>query len=167
MASSTSWAGSICSVPATGSKRPSFISTSTSSSASTLPSLPTKRWVLTENTRSPPSSCALEVRSISGQVGHGVDSARVCGGSGMISSCVTDAAPWRCAVPRQSAPVSPPPMMTTCLPSAVMGQVSRSPSCTRLAGTRYSIARWMPSSSRPGAGRSRPSVEPPASTTAS
>ncbi len=27
-------------------------------------------------------------------------------------------APWRCTVPRQSAPVSPPPMITTCLPSA-------------------------------------------------
>ena len=37
----------------------------------------------------------------------------------MISSCVIDAAPWRVDVPRQSAPVSPPPMITTCLPSAV------------------------------------------------
>ena len=43
------------------------------------------------------------------------------GGCGMISSWVTDAAPCRCAVPRQSAPVSPPPMMTTCLPAAVIG----------------------------------------------
>ena len=37
-------------------------------------------------------------------------------GRGRISSWVTDAAPCRCAVPRQSAPVSPPPMITTCLP---------------------------------------------------
>ena len=44
----------------------------------------------------------------------------------MISSWVTDAAPWRCAVPRQSAPVSPPPMITTCLPAAMIGE-SRSP----------------------------------------
>ena len=85
----------------------------------------------------------------------------------MISSWVTEAAPWRSAVPRQSAPVSPPPMMTTCLPSALIGGRCRSPSCTRLAGTRYSIARWMPARSRPGAGRSRPRVDPPASSTAS
>ena len=51
----------------------------------------------------------------------------------MISSWVTDAAPCRCAVPRQSAPVSPPPRMTTCLPAAVIGVSSRSPCCTRLA----------------------------------
>ena len=37
----------------------------------------------------------------------------------MISSWVTEAAPCRCAVPRQSAPVSPPPMITTCLPCGV------------------------------------------------
>ena len=30
------------------------------------------------------------------------------------------AAPWRIDVPRQSAPVSPPPMITTCLPVAVI-----------------------------------------------
>ena len=34
----------------------------------------------------------------------------------MISNWWIDAAPWRIAVPRQSAPVSPPPMITTCLP---------------------------------------------------
>ena len=49
-------------------------------------------------------------------------SVRFSGGVGMISSWVTDAAPCRCAVPRQSAPVSPPPMITTCLPSAVIGR---------------------------------------------
>ena len=38
----------------------------------------------------------------------------------MISSWVIDFAPCRIAVPRQSAPVSPPPMMTTCLPAAVI-----------------------------------------------
>ena len=37
-------------------------------------------------------------------------------GCGMISRLVTEAAPWRCDVPMQSAPVSPPPMTTTCLP---------------------------------------------------
>ena len=46
--------------------------------------------------------------------GQGLAVARSSGGHGMISSCVIEAAPWRCAVPRQSAPVSPPPMMTTC-----------------------------------------------------
>ena len=53
-----------------------------------------------------------------GHSGHGLSAARSTGGAGSSSSCVTDAAPWRCAVPRQSAPVSPPPMMTTCLPAA-------------------------------------------------
>ena len=62
-----------------------------------------------------------EVRRISGQVGQGLSAAGSAGGSGMISSWCTDAAPWRCAVPRQSAPVSPPPMMTTCLPLASIG----------------------------------------------
>ena len=34
----------------------------------------------------------------------------------MISSWVTESAPWRLAVPMQSEPVSPPPITTTCLP---------------------------------------------------
>jgi glutamate synthase (NADPH/NADH) small chain len=41
-----------------------------------------------------------------------------------------EAAPWRWAVPRQSAPVSPPPMITTCLPCAVIVGSARSPCCT-------------------------------------
>ena len=41
-----------------------------------------------------------------------------------MSSWTTEAAPWRSAVPRQSAPVSPPPTMTTCLPSAVEGRAA-------------------------------------------
>ena len=90
-------------------------------------------------------------------------------GRGRISSCVTERAPWRWAVPRQSAPVSPPPMMTTSLPAAVIGTSStaRSPSWALFDQGRYSIAWWMPPSSRPGTGRSRPAVAPPASTTAS
>jgi hypothetical protein len=36
----------------------------------------------------------------------------------MISSWVTEAAPWRFEVPTQSEPVSPPPITTTCLPLA-------------------------------------------------
>ena len=39
----------------------------------------------------------------------------------MISSCVTETAPWRKAVPMQSEPVSPPPITTTYLPSARIG----------------------------------------------
>ncbi len=85
----------------------------------------------------------------------------------MISSCVTDAAPWRCDVPRQSAPVSPPPMMITCLPAAVIGGSVMSPCCTRFAHGRNSIAWWIPSSSRPGTGRSRHAVAPQARTMAS
>jgi hypothetical protein len=36
----------------------------------------------------------------------------------MISSWVTESAPWRFEVPMQSEPVSPPPITTTCLPLA-------------------------------------------------
>ena len=61
-------------------------------------------------------------------------------GRGRISSWVTDAAPCRCDVPRQSAPVSPPPMITTCLPLTSMSARSMSPSQTRLASGRNSIA---------------------------
>ena len=46
------------------------------------------------------------------------------GGRCMISSWVTDSAPWRTEVPMQSDPVSPPPMTTTCLPPARMGRLS-------------------------------------------
>ena len=42
-----------------------------------------------------------------------------------------------------------------------------SPCCTRLPHGRYSIAWYMPVNSRPGTGRSRHAVAPPASTTAS
>src|SRR5438552_359481 len=52
-------------------------------------------------------------------VGHGLVGARESGGRGRISNWWIDAAPWRCAVPRQSAPVSPPPMITTRLPDVV------------------------------------------------
>lgn len=71
MASSTRSAGISRSVPSTFWKRPSTISTSCTSSARTLPAVPSalsprKRSVLTEYSRSPPSSCALETRRISG-----------------------------------------------------------------------------------------------------
>ena len=49
--------------------------------------------MFTENTRSPPSSWADEVRYIIGQVGHGFASGRVSGGRGMISNWWIDAAP--------------------------------------------------------------------------
>ena len=85
----------------------------------------------------------------------------------MISNWVIDFAPCRMAVPRQSAPVSPPPMITTSLPCGrdlVLHGLARA---TRLACGRNSIAWWMPLNSRPGTGSSRPMVDPVASTTAS
>ena len=85
----------------------------------------------------------------------------------MISSWVTDRAPWRSDVPRQSAPVSPPPMMTTSRPVAVTWFSTLSPAATRLAGGKNSIACMIPSSSRPGTGRSRAAVAPTERTTAS
>ena len=59
------------------------------------------------------------------------------GGCGNISSWVTEAAPWRLAVPMQSEPVSPPPMTTTCLPIARIGSpCSGRPATRRFCWTR-------------------------------
>ncbi len=80
---------------------------------------------------------------------------------------VTLSAPWRCAVPMQSAPVSPPPMTTTCLPSAEIWFGTESPAVAWFDSTRYSIAKWTPARSRPGMASSRGSVAPVAITTAS
>ena len=97
----------------------------------------------------------------------------------MISSWVTDRAPCRCAVPRQSAPVSPPPMMTTCLPRALIGGSGTGPgdvgpppdtsdaATARLDWGRYSMAWCTPASDAPGTGSPRATVAPPHSTTAS
>ena len=85
-----------------------------------------KRVVTTEKSCSPrptplASSIAYERRNFAGHSGHGVrSSGRVGGGSGSSSSCVTDSAPSRIELPTQSAPVSPPPITTTCLPAAVI-----------------------------------------------
>src|SRR5262249_4904004 len=84
---------------------------------------------------------------------HGWAGGRCSGGLGMISSWVTDAAPWRSTVPRQSAPVSPPPMITTCRPHAEIAG-SPAPSVTaRFDSGKYSIAWWMPARPAPGTGR--------------
>ena len=61
------------------------------------------------------------------KVGHGWLAGRSLGSCGMICSTVTSLAPWRMDVPRQSDPVSPPPMITTCLPSAVMSLTGLTP----------------------------------------
>jgi hypothetical protein len=88
-------------------------------SSFTLPcSSPVNLAVLSAQSRLPPSSCALSVRSCSGHSGQGVLGARSSGGMGMISNWWMDFACCRWQVPRQSAPVSPPPMITTRLPVA-------------------------------------------------
>ena len=75
--------------------------------------------------RSPPSFSAYDVRSFTGQSGHGVSSSERCGGGSPSSSiCVTDAAASRCALATQSAPVSPPPITITCLPRALIVAVA-------------------------------------------
>ena len=61
-------------------------------------------------------------------------------GRGLWSRTVTVSAPCRFAVPRQSAAVSPPPMMITCLPAASMSGCAMSPACTRLPCGRYVMA---------------------------
>ena len=133
-----------------------------------LPS-PVNSTVLTAKSRSAPSSWLDEVRILSGHSGQVSSLFSFSGGFGMISSCVTDSAPWRTEVPMQSEPVSPPPMTTTCLPLARIGSlvVSGSPETRRFCCGRKSIAKWMPPSSRPGIGMSRGFSAPPASATAS
>ena len=119
IASSTRSAGRVSSVSAIGSKggAPALCAQWI---ALTLP-LPLKCVVLIENSRSPPSFSAYEPRSFIGQRGHGVrSSGRETGGSPTSSICVTDAGPSRCALPTQSAPVSPPPITITCFPAAEM-----------------------------------------------
>ena len=49
--------------------------------------------VATAYTRSPPSSCADDVRKMLGHCGHGLSSARSAGGCGRSSNWRTDAAP--------------------------------------------------------------------------
>src|SRR3546814_12985412 len=92
----------------------------THSSASILPLLPIARLVTTAQSRSQPSSCEDEVRSFRGQPGQVSVLFSFAGGLGMISSWVTDAAPWRFEVPPPSDPGSPPPITTTSLPVAVI-----------------------------------------------
>ena len=91
----------------------------------------------------------------------------------MISSWVTEAAPWRFEVPTQSEPVSPPPITTTCLPVARERAVRRGARLV-VAGVALvllgqEIHRELDAGqlARPGSARSRGSSAPPASTTAS
>ncbi|MNT49603.1 hypothetical protein D3C72_1864660 [compost metagenome] len=80
---------------------------------------------------------------------------------------MTLTAPWRLLVPTQSLPVSPPPITMTCLPSARNWPLSLSPALTLFCWRKNSMAKWMPSRSRPGTGRSRDCSAPPVSSTAS
>ncbi len=83
-----------------GDRPRSRISTSWPRSARTAPEpSSTNSVVVTEKSRSPPSSCAEDVRRISGHSGQGLSASRSLGGSARISSWCTEAAPWRCAVP--------------------------------------------------------------------
>jgi len=81
-------------------------------------------------------------------------------------------APWRIDVPMQSDPVSPPPMTTTCLPSARIGR-GRADRLVIARNALVLLRAGIPSRSGrrrargPGCGRSRGFSAPPASTTAS
>ncbi len=78
------------------------------------------------------------------------------------------AALCRWHVPRQSAPVSPPPMMTTRLPGGenlVRHLIALADFILSAAGNPS--RKWMPFSSRPGTFRSRGSCAPPESRMAS
>ena len=78
-----------------------------------------RAWSAPRSRGRTPSSCEDEVRILSGQSGQVSALFSCSGGCGMISSWVTEAAPWRFEVPTQSEPVSPPPITMTCLPLAV------------------------------------------------
>ena len=120
IASSTRPAGWLSSVPsiAANGGLPEFLIQWISS---TRP-LPVSAVVEIAKSCSPPSLIAYERRIFTGHSGHGVrSSGRDAGGSPSSSICVTDAAPSRCELPTQSAPVSPPPITITCLPAAVIG----------------------------------------------
>jgi hypothetical protein len=123
--------------------------------------------VATAKSRSAPSSCEDDVRSLSGQYGHVSGLFSCSGGCGMSSKFTTDSAPWRMEVPMQSLPVSPPPITTTCFPAAKIWSGTLSPAFTLFCSGRNSIAKWMPESSRPGTGRSRGFSLPPVRATAS
>ena len=102
-----------------------------------------------------------------GSVGHGWLADRSSGGFLPIARVVTLAAPCRSEVPRQSEPVSPPPMITTCLPAADGAPSTGLPAAALFDGVRKSIAKCTPPSSRPGSASSRGTVAPVARTTAS
>ena len=85
------------------------------------------------------------MRSFSGQFGQESALFSFSGGIGMISSWVTDLAPWRNDVPMQSEPVSPPPMTTTFWSFAKMSLASMmaggvSPATRRFCCGRKSMA---------------------------
>src|SRR5437870_1647005 len=125
------------SVPGMGMNRPFSNVTRCACSFVTWPLCALNRVVETLYWRSQPSSCACEDRSCIGQSGQGVDSARAGGGSGSSSNWWTSRQPCRWVVPRQSEPVSPPPMMTTRLPLAVIGSsVMTSPALRLFCWTR-------------------------------
>ena len=96
-----------------------FHAISCTSAPVTLPSRPRKRNVLMHHRRVQPSSWLDVVLSVRGHWGQGCcGSSGPSTGRGIISTCVTLRQPWRCAVPMQSLPVSPPPMTSTSFPLA-------------------------------------------------
>ena len=130
MASSTRSALSSNSVPAIGLN---LSSPRTHLSVFTWPCSPMNSCVSTAKSRSAPSSWLDEVRILKGQFGQVSSLFSFSGGRGMISSWVTESAPWRIEVPMQSEPVSPPPITTTCLPPARIG-------CTLPSGSSLDAA---------------------------
>ena len=119
-------------------------STSSTSTPVTLPSgEPRKRLEARHQRRVQPSSWLEVVLNTCGHCGHGVAGLLPTGGLGIISICVTLAAPWRLAVPMQSLPVSPPPITSTRLPLAVTRCSSENvwPASTRFCCAKSSSAK--------------------------
>ena len=167
IASSTSSAGCDSSVPATGSNggAPLFRSQWI---CSTLP-LPERCGGRDREAaaRRPPSARTTCAASRARAATASARPGGCAGGSPSSSICVTDAAPSRCALATQSAPVSPPPITITCLPAAVM---RRARPCRRRRGfgRRGTPSRSARRRARARAtGRSRGTREPVQSTIAS
>ena len=167
MASSTRSALRSNSVPGIGLN---LSSTRTQSSFCTWPFSPVNFCVITAKSRSAPSSWLDEVRSFSGQFGQ-VRSLSLL--LGRLRHDLEVASPrarpagstCRCSRSRYRRRRSPPHACRR-RGSAARRRAARR-ATRRFCCGRKSIAKWMPSRSRPGIGRSRGFSAPPASTTAS
>ena len=87
------------------------------------------RTVETLQSRRPPSSCELSMRSCMGHRGQGVCGARASGGLGSSSNCAMCDAFWRCDVPSRLWPAAA--RASTCASRIFVGPLPNRPSAGR------------------------------------